>query len=253
MPGVCPGGSGRWVPSRKGSGRISAVRAMSARSCSTCARTRKSGATWPAIRPPGDARADASRPGPSDRRAALAPTIRSFERPIAHSPDSVMNYRLLSIAERLARNRRRGSEANGYTARLRPFLRVGSQDVQLLEPIGRADVVHPLGDQRLHGPLGDRFAALVRQPRRLPGLHEQRLGRGGSRSFLPVPEPGERPAGEGGGAATARAGRPRSPGCRAGSPARRPPDPPARPSDPTITSGTPTTCRYKLQPWKNRQ
>ena len=68
-----------------------------------------------------------------------------------------------------------------------------------------------------------------------------------ARAGSPAPEPSERPAGERGGC-RAQAGRPRSLGSLAGSRARRPPDPPVRRLGSTITSGTPTNCRYKLQP-----
>ena len=52
ITGVCPGNVLRWEPSRMKSGRTSAGRGTSARSCSTCAKTPRSSATWPAIRPP---------------------------------------------------------------------------------------------------------------------------------------------------------------------------------------------------------
>ena len=50
--------------------------------------------------------------------------------------------------------------------------------VQLLESVGRADVVHSPGDERLHRALGGWLAALVREELRLSGLHEQRFSRG---------------------------------------------------------------------------
>ena len=78
IPGAFPNNSLPWEPSRTETGRTSAERATSARSCSTCAKTRKSSATWPAIRPPGRCSTDASCAEPPHRRAALAPTFQSL-------------------------------------------------------------------------------------------------------------------------------------------------------------------------------
>ena len=124
------------------------------------------------------------------------------------------------------------------------------EGVQLLSPSADADVVHPPGDQRLHRALGGRLAALVREERRLVRLHEQRLGRWEGSWRARRPEPGERPAGECGVppqpeqvddrgrhvAQAHRLGTTRPAGTPLGS---------------TITSGTWTSCRYRLHPWKN--
>ena len=52
----------------------------------------------------------------------------------------------------------------------------GISNVRFLEPISRANVVHPVGDERLHGPFGDGFSPLVRKTERHVDFHEQRLG-----------------------------------------------------------------------------
>ena len=80
IPGVFPGHFLRWEPSRRETGRTSAGRATSARSCSTCKRTRKSGATWLPIPRPEQHSSGCANTGQHHGRAADARAIQPLSR-----------------------------------------------------------------------------------------------------------------------------------------------------------------------------
>ena len=100
----------------------------------------------------------------------------------------------LSIASILVRNCWRVFWVNEYAARFDCSSGSDLEKVQLLETISRANVVHPLGDERLHRPFGDRLTTLVREPERTSCLHEQRLVKIGFRWIGSIPVPSKRPA-----------------------------------------------------------
>ena len=157
--------------------------------------------------------------------------------------------RLRSIDRRASRNPWRDSRASGKPATFIRSSGSASRAIQLLAPVARADVVHPPGDHRLHRPLGGRLAALVREQVGLLRLHEQRLELGGDSSS---PGAQNRASDRPGNAAP-----PSSPSRSrtvagtsrrlTGSATTRPA---GTPFGSTITSGTSTSCRYRLHPWK---